>query len=87
MSGVRHIKVRRTTFGPEDDRLDREFWAASTPDERVAETWRLTVEQWELKGWDPRESRVQRTVERVVHQDALGRPRDLADLESLEGGS
>ncbi len=66
--GTRHITVRKTTFGPEDDRLDREFWAALTPEERVAETWRLTVEQWELKGWDPGESRLRRTIARVVRR-------------------
>ena len=65
---ARRITIRRTAFGPEDERLDREFWAALTPEERVAETWRLTVEQWELKGWDPGESRLRRTVARVVRR-------------------
>jgi hypothetical protein len=68
MSDARRITIRRTTFGPEDDRLDREFWAAMTPEERVVETWRLTVEQWELKGWDPDESRLRRTVARIVRR-------------------
>ncbi len=39
-------------MGPESEQADREFWAAMTPAERVLETWRLSLELWELKGWD-----------------------------------
>jgi hypothetical protein len=64
-SRARHITVRRATLGPEDERLDREFWAALTPEERVEETWRLTLEIWELKGWDPGEPGLRRPVTRA----------------------
>jgi hypothetical protein len=63
-----HITIRKTKPGPEADRLDREFWAAMTPAERVAETWRLTVEQWELKGWNPDEPGLCRSDARVVRR-------------------
>lgn len=43
---------RKLHMGAESDRADREFWAAMTPAERVLETWRLSLELWELKGWD-----------------------------------
>ena len=38
------ITIRKAALGPEDDRLDREFWASIPPEERVEETWRLTLE-------------------------------------------
>jgi hypothetical protein len=46
--------------------MDREFWAAMTPDERVEEAWRLTLEIWEMKGWDPGEPGLRGPVARVV---------------------
>jgi hypothetical protein len=66
LSRTRPITVRRAKLGPEDERLDREFWAAMTPAERVEEAWRLTLEIWELKGWDPGEPGLRRPVTRVV---------------------
>ena len=53
---ARTITIRKARFGAEDERLDREFWAKLTPDERILETWRLSVELWEMKGWDPGKS-------------------------------
>ena len=57
---------RKTRLGEESDRADREFWAALTADERVLETWRLSLELWELKGWDTGEPGLCRSVARVV---------------------
>jgi hypothetical protein len=37
-------------MGVDSDRADREFWAALAPPERVLETWRLSLELWELRG-------------------------------------
>jgi hypothetical protein len=61
-----HITIRKTKLGPEADRLDREFWAGMTSEERVEETWRLTLELWELKGWDTGEPGLCRSVARVI---------------------
>jgi hypothetical protein len=44
--------VRKLRQGPESERADREYWAAMSPEERVLETWRLSLELWEFKGWD-----------------------------------
>jgi hypothetical protein len=63
-----HITLRKARLGPEDDRLDREFWAGMTSGERVDETWRLTLELWELKGWNPGEPGLCRSVGRIVHR-------------------
>jgi hypothetical protein len=63
-----HITVRRATLGPEDERLDREFWAGIPPEERVEEAWRLTLELWELKGWDAGEPGLRRPAARVVRR-------------------
>ena len=63
-----HITIRKAKLGPEADRLDREFWAGMTSGERVEETWRLTLELWELKGWDPGEPGLCRSVARVIRR-------------------
>ncbi len=44
--------TRKTTLAALDDEFDRQFWSQLTPDERFAETWRLSEELWQLKGWD-----------------------------------
>jgi len=63
-----HITIRKAKLGPEADRLDREFWAGMTSGERVEETWRLTLELWELKGWDPGEPGLCRSFARVIRR-------------------
>jgi hypothetical protein len=44
--------TRKLRLGAESDQADREFWASLTPEQRVEETWRLSVELWEVNGWD-----------------------------------
>jgi hypothetical protein len=61
-----HITIRKARMGPEDDRLDREFWARMSPEERVLEAWRLSLELWEWKGWDAGEPGLCRSVARVL---------------------
>lgn len=58
--------MRVARLGREDDRLDREFWARMPADQRAEEAWHLTLELYELKGWDPGEPGLCRTVARVV---------------------
>jgi hypothetical protein len=55
-------------MGAESDRADREFWASLTPEDRVLETWRLSLELWEFKGWDLGEPGLCRAVARVVRR-------------------
>ena len=62
----RHISIRKAHLGAEEERLDREFWASLGPEERLRVAWELTLELWELKGWDPGEPGLCRTVARVV---------------------
>jgi hypothetical protein len=71
VEAVRHarrndITVTKAAPGPEEERLDRAFWAAMTPDERVELAWQMTLEIWELKGWNPGEPGLRRPVARVV---------------------
>ena len=61
-----HASTRKTTLAALDDEFDRTFWLAITPDERFAETWRLSEELWRLKGWDPGEPRLSRSVVRLT---------------------
>jgi len=63
-----HITIRKAKLGPEADRLDREFWAGMTSGERIEETWRLTLELWELKGWDSGEPGSYRSVAQVIRR-------------------
>jgi hypothetical protein len=65
-SRARTITIRSGHLGPETESMDRLFWAAMTPDERVEEAWRLTLEIWEMKGWDPGEPGLRGPVARVV---------------------
>ena len=58
--------ARITRSQAESERADREYWAKLTPDERVLETWRLSLELWEVSGRNPGEPGIYRTVARVV---------------------
>jgi hypothetical protein len=49
-AGPRNITVRRFASNAEADRHEAEFWHAMPAHERVLLAWRLSVEQWELKG-------------------------------------
>jgi hypothetical protein len=60
------VTVRRALLGEEDARIDREFWDQIPPDERVLETWRLSLELWEMKGWKVGEPGLCRSVARVI---------------------
>lgn len=66
--GPRVTSIRKLRMGAESDQADREYWLALTPAERVLETWRLSAELWEMKGWNPGEPGLCRTVARVVHR-------------------
>jgi hypothetical protein len=65
---ARRITVRKTTYREMDDRFDVEFWASISPDERFAEAWRLSEEIWRLKGWDPGEPGLSRSVARLIRR-------------------
>ena len=64
----RKVTVRKILRRGRDDDFDPEFWAQVTPDERFAETWRLSEEIWRLKGWDPGEPGLSRSVARVIRR-------------------
>lgn len=63
---ARQISIRRALMGEEDVRLDREFWSAMPPGERVLETWRLSLELWRWKGWDTDEPGLRRSATRII---------------------
>jgi hypothetical protein len=80
------------------DRADAAYWAALTVDMRVLLTWKLSEEQWSLRGEGPHEPGLCRSVAHVFgstdapfvgreafvkNKRASGRARDIADLESL----
>jgi len=60
--------TRKTRMGPDSERADREFWAAMTPEDRVLETWQLSLELWELKGWSTGEPGLYRSVARTIRR-------------------
>ena len=59
----------------EHDRDDAAYWAAIPADVRVLQVWRLSEEQWRLRGEFPNEPGSCRSVARVR--------RALGDLEAL----
>ena len=65
--GERQITARKTTLkGLEADTFDRDFWATISPIDKLLEVWPMTEEVWHLKGWDPGEPGLSRSVARVV---------------------
>ncbi len=63
---AKKITIRKARLGVEAECLDREFWAQMSPDERVKEAWRLSLEPWEMKAWDAGEPGCCRKVARVI---------------------
>jgi len=60
--------VRKGRLGIVDEAWEADFRASVPPDERLAEAWRLTEEIWRLKGWDPGEPGLSRSVARLVRR-------------------
>lgn len=64
----REITARKITRHGPDDQIDPEFWARVTPDERFAEAWRLSGEIWRLKGRDPGELGLSRSIAHLIRR-------------------
>jgi hypothetical protein len=64
----RTVTTRKTTLAQLDDRFDADFWATVPPAERLAETWRLTLELGRFAGRDPGEPGLHRSIARVVRR-------------------
>ena len=65
----RHVTARKTTLKDvADDRFDRDFWAGIPPEEKFVEAWNMTLEIWLLKGWDPGEPGLSRSVARIIRR-------------------
>jgi hypothetical protein len=60
------MEVRVYRSLAEHERDDPAFWAALPLDERALQAWRLSEEQWRLRGERPDESGFPRSVARVV---------------------
>src|SRR4029453_19321680 len=58
----RRITIRRFQTAAEADASDRQFWAALPDVERVMQVWRLSKEQWALRGESVDESGLCRSV-------------------------
>jgi hypothetical protein len=58
------VKVYATLADHARDEMS--FWAAIPAAERVLQVWKLSVEQWRLRGELPDESGLPRSVARVV---------------------
>jgi hypothetical protein len=64
----RRIVARKVALADLDDSFDVDFWASIPPDERFAETWRLSEEIWRLSGRDPGEPGLPRSVAVLVRR-------------------
>ena len=61
-------KTRRNTgrvIRPGDERVTDLSWASSTPGERMAAAWNLTLECLAMQGVDPGEPRLKKSVVRI----------------------
>lgn len=55
---------RIATIEEQGDRsFDIEFWRHQTAEQRAAAVWEMVVSHWEMKGKNPDELRLQRSVE------------------------
>lgn len=62
----RTITTRLSKFGERPDReFDIQFWQGLSSEERANAVWEMVVDYWEMKGKDPHELRLQRSVESV----------------------
>lgn len=61
----RRMTVRRFASAAEADREDLAYWLRIPAGERVLQVWRLSVEQWRLKGELPDEPGLCRSVASV----------------------
>jgi hypothetical protein len=59
------ITVRKATSAAAAERLDREFWAALTPAQRVLLASQLSEELWSWKEPHPHESGLPRSAARL----------------------
>jgi hypothetical protein len=59
------MRVRVYRSLEEHDREDAAFWAGVPAAERVLEVWRLSEEQWRLRGEFPDEPGLCRSVARI----------------------
>lgn len=62
----RTISTRTTRFGERPDReFDIQFWQGLSSQERADAGWELITSYWQMKGKNPDELRLQRSVENV----------------------
>lgn len=62
----RTIVTRRSTVEEQGDRdFDIKFWQELSSEQRAAAVWDMVVWDWEMKGNDPNELRLQRSVENI----------------------
>jgi hypothetical protein len=60
----RFIMTRLATIEEQGDRsFDIEFWQQLSSEQRAAAVWELAVTAWQMKGKNPNELRLQRSVE------------------------
>lgn len=62
----RTITTRISKLGERPDReFDIQFWQGLSSEARANAVWEMVVDYWEMKGKDPHELRLQRSVESV----------------------
>ena len=62
----RTITTRLSKLGERPDReFDIQFWQGLSSEARANAVWEMVVDYWKMKGKDPHELRLQRSVESV----------------------
>lgn len=58
----RVVMARVIKLGEDDGSFDDEFWRRVGPEGRQEAMWQLVLRYWQMKGRDPRELRLDRSV-------------------------
>jgi hypothetical protein len=67
----RLLMTRLTTIEEQGNRsFDIEFWQNLSDEQRLASVWDMVVFDWELKGKNPDELRLQRSVANLRRQES-----------------
>jgi hypothetical protein len=56
------MQTRVIGLKDDHDALDRDYFQALSPSERMAMVWPMFVEQWRLKGGDAKQLRLRRDI-------------------------
>lgn len=84
-AGKRRVVMARVIkLGEDDGSFDDAFWRRVGPEGRQEAMWQLVLDYWKMKGRDPRELRLDRSVVVVKRLKSQVPPRRRTRGQSLQ---